>query len=507
LRILVSRSARARAADCYAARSGENLDGLRLSQQFMCQRFHITARAFVLGRRDGMLIAYFILHALPSSRTERTGVTANPFHLGWFLGNSFGVHGWNQPWGGTNAADWSQPDQHIELAKALERACFDYFLLEDSLFVPDNYGGSMEFYLARALRAPKNDPLPLVPLIAQATTHLGIVPTISTSFYPPFLLARLIATLDLMSKGRVGCNFVTSTAERAAQNFGLEAHLEHDLRYEMAAEFVDVVTQLWESWEADAIVMDREKGVFVDHTKVHPINFKGRFFSSRGPLNTARPPQGRPVLVQAGGSPQGQQFAAKHMDSVIAAVSTVPEMKVFRSDLRQRLVAEGRNPDSCKLFFVVSPTLGETSEEAQDKVRRRQAHRNATPEVTLAQMGSLTDIDFSGFDLDAPIGELTTNGQQGTLKRFLAQGRTLREIASNYRYGLEDLVVGTVDHVAGVMAEMMEEVGGDGFMFSGPVTRRYVAEITDGLVPELQRRGLVRKAYEHRHFRDNLLAF
>jgi alkanesulfonate monooxygenase SsuD/methylene tetrahydromethanopterin reductase-like flavin-dependent oxidoreductase (luciferase family) len=122
-------------------------------------------------------------------------------------------------------------------------------------------------------------------------------------------------------------------------------------------------------------------------------------------------------------------------------------------------------------------------------------------------MGSLTDIDFSGFDLDAPIGELTTNGQQGTLKRFLAQGRTLREIASNYRYGLEDLVVGTVDHVAGVMAEMMEEVGGDGFMFSGPVTRRYVAEITDGLVPELQRRGLVRKAYEHRHFRDNLLAF
>jgi alkanesulfonate monooxygenase SsuD/methylene tetrahydromethanopterin reductase-like flavin-dependent oxidoreductase (luciferase family) len=192
---------------------------------------------------------------------------------------------------------------------------------------------------------------------------------------------------------------------------------------------------------------------------------------------------------------------------VIAAVSTVPEMKVFRSDLRQRLVAEGRNPDSCKLFFVVSPTLGETSEEAQDKVRRRQAHRNATPEVTLAQMGSLTDIDFSGFDLDAPIGELTTNGQQGTLKRFLAQGRTLREIASNYRYGLEDLVVDGADHVAGVMAEMMEEVGGDGFMFSGPVTRRYVAEITDGLVPELQRRGLVRKAYEHRHFRDNLLAF
>ena len=434
-------------------------------------------------------------------------MTAKPFHLGWFLGNSFGVHGWNQQWGGSGGADWAQPDLHIELAKALERACFDYLLLEDSLFVPDNYGNSMEFYLARALRAPKNDPLPLVPLLTQATRHLGIVPTISTSFYPPYLLARLIATLDLMSKGRVGCNFVTSTAERAAQNFGLDTHLEHDLRYEMADEFVVLVTKLWASWEPDAIVMDREAGVFADHTKVHAVNFKGRFFSSRGPLNTARPPQGRPVLVQAGGSPQGQQFAAKHMDSVIAAVSTVGEMKTFRTDLRKRLVAEGRDPDSCKVMFVISPTLGETNDEAQARFHRRQAGREAAPELTLAQMGSLTDIDFSTFDLDAPIGELSTNGQQGTLKRFLAQGQTLREIAANYRYGLEDAVVGTADHVAGVMAEVMEEVGGDGFMFSGLVTRRFVAEIADGVVPALQRRGLVRTAYEHEHFRDNLLAY
>ena len=128
-------------------------------------------------------------------------MAANLFHLGWFLGNSFGVHGWNQPWGGTSGEDWSQPDLHVDLAKAVERACFDFVLLEDSVFVPDNYGSSMDFYLKRALRAPKNDPLPLVPLMAQATSRLGLVPTISTSFYPPYLLARLIATLDLMSKG------------------------------------------------------------------------------------------------------------------------------------------------------------------------------------------------------------------------------------------------------------------------------------------------------------------
>lgn len=437
---------------------------------------------------------------------EKRALAASPFHLGWFLGNSYGVHGWNQEWGGTGGDDWTQPDLHIELARALERACFDYLLLEDSLFVPDNYGGSMEFYLARALRAPKNDPLPLVPLLTQATSHLGIVPTISTSFYPPFLLARLIATLDLMSKGRVGCNFVTSTAERAAQNFGLEAHLEHDLRYEMAEEFVDLVIRLWESWEADAIVQDRESGVFVDHHKVHTIDFKGRFFASRGPLNTARPAQGRPVLVQAGGSPQGRAFAARHMDSVIVAVSTIAEMKEFRGDMRRRLAAQARDPESCKILYVVSPTLGETNEEARARSDRRQGQRAQFPAVTLAMMGSLTDIDFSTFDLDTPIGELTTNGQQGTLKRFLAQGRTLREIAANYRYGYEDLV-GTPEHVAGAMAEVMQEVGGDGFVFTGPLTRRYVAEITDGVVPILQRRGLVRTAYAHQHFRDNLFAY
>lgn len=433
-------------------------------------------------------------------------MSAGQFHLGWFLGNSFGVHGWNQQWAGTSARDWAQPDLQIEMARALERACFDFLLLEDSSFVPDSYGASMEFYLKRALRAPKNDPLPLVPLLAQATKRLGIVPTISTSFYPPFLLARLMATLDLMSNGRVGCNFVTSTAQRAAQNFGMDDHIEHDTRYEMADEFVEVCSKLWASWDEDAVVMDPEQGVFVDHEKVRPIDFKGRFFASRGPLNTTQPVQGRPVLVQAGGSPQGRHFASKHMDAVLAAYSTVPEMKAFRDDMRRRVVAQGRDPDQCKVLFIIAPTLGETNEEAQARFERRQAAKHASPEATLAQMASLTDIDFSQIDLDAPLGELTTNGQQGTLRQFLAQGRTLREIARNYRYGMDELI-GTPDHVAWMLAEIMEEVGGDGFMVSGLITRRYIAEIVDGLVPALQRRGLVRTAYEHEHFRDNLLAF
>jgi len=432
---------------------------------------------------------------------------SRPFHLGWFLGNSFGVHGWRQNWGGTTARDWAKPDLHIDLARALERACLEFLLLEDSLFVPDNFGSSTDFYLRRALRAPKNDPLPLVPLMTQATKHLGIVPTISTSFYPPYLLARLIATLDLMSDGRVGCNLVTSTAERAAQNFGLEAHLEHDLRYEMAGEFVEVCSRLWGSWDADAIPMDEAGGVFADPSKVNTVDFQGRFFQSRGPLNTSRPPQGRPLLVQAGSSPQGREFAARHMDVVLAAYGTVPQMKAFRADMRARAAALGRDPDACKVMFLAMPLLGETDAEALERDQRRRAARQAAPELNLASMSSMTDIDFAQFDLDAPLGQLTTNGQQGTLKQFIAQGGTLREIAGNYTHGFEQLV-GTPDTVAAQMDEIMQEVGGDGFLFSMPnVNRRTLAEIEDGLVPALQDRGLVRKAYEHKQFRDNLLAY
>ncbi|GAA5231988.1 NtaA/DmoA family FMN-dependent monooxygenase [Verticiella sediminum] len=431
-------------------------------------------------------------------------MASKPFHLAWFLGNSFGVHGWKDPWGGRTALDWASPSLQIDLARAAERACMDFVFFEDSVFVPDNYGSSMDFYLKRALRAPKNDPMPLVPLVAQATRHIGIIPTISTSFYPPYLLARLMATLDLMSEGRVGCNFVTSTAARAAQNFGLDEHIDHDTRYEMADEFVEVVKKLWTSWDADAIVADEERAVFAEPGKVRTIDFEGRFFKSRGPLNTARPPQGTPVLAQAGGSPQGRAFAARHMDVVIAAVSTVQEMKAYRQDLRQRAARNGRDPDHIKVMFQVMPLFGDTDQQAREHLARHRAGQD--PAKMLAAMGSLFDIDFSTFDLDAPLAELTTNGQQGTLKRFLSYGRTLREIAGNFTFGLEN-IAGTPESVASQLAELMEEVGGDGFVIAGPMTRRYIAEVTDGLAAVLQRRGLTRERYTHRHFRDHLMEF
>ena len=194
---------------------------------------------------------------------------------------------------------------------------------------------------------------------------------------------------------------MTSGEDRAAQNFGMEKLPEHDLRYDIADEYVDLVCQLWDSWESDAVVMDGDTGVYADGSKVHTIDFNRRYYKSRGPLNTVRPPQGRPVFIQAGGSPRGREFAAKYADSIIATATGIEGMKAYRDDVRAKMEAHGRKPDDCKVLFLVSPILGDTEEEAR---RKRQAMISAPNyiEETLIGMASITEIDFSAFDLDAP---------------------------------------------------------------------------------------------------------
>lgn len=437
-------------------------------------------------------------------------MTADAFHLGWFL-SGFKVHSWNGTWSGTGARDWNSTAFYVDFVRSLERACFDYVLLEDSSFVPDAYGDSAEVYLRHALMIPKQDPAVLAGILTQATSRLGIVPTLSTSEYPPYLLARLISTLDHVSHGRAGWNIVTGSSDRAAQNYGRDALPDHEERYAIADEFADLVTQLWGSWDEDAVVADVEGGVFADHTKVHTVDFEGRYFRSRGPLVTSRPPQGRPVIVQAGGSPRGRDFASKYADTIIAYVREPHEMKEFRADIHARLLTHGRKPADCKVLFLVTPTLGDTEQEAWDRKRRADQALLDMPEKSLAMMGFTTNIDFSRFDVDTPVRDLaaglSTNGHQSVLDHFVhrAGDRTLREVAAERQ---SPDVVGTPDQVAGQLAELMEEVGGDGFLFTLPETnRKTVAEVTDGLVPVLQRRGLTRSSYTHEHFRDNLLEF
>jgi alkanesulfonate monooxygenase SsuD/methylene tetrahydromethanopterin reductase-like flavin-dependent oxidoreductase (luciferase family) len=245
---------------------------------------------------------------------------------------------------------------------------------------------------------------------------------------------------------------------------------------------------------------------------VRAIDFVGKYFKCRGPLNTVRSPQGRPTFVQAGGSPKGRDFAAKHADSIIAVANGVEGMKAYRDDVRARMERHGRNPDNCKVLFVIGPILGETEAEAREK----QARLNDSPhfiEMALAGISSVTDIDFSQFELDEPLPELETNGERGSLDKFAqwGSGKTLRQLIFDAG-GVADSIelVGTPDQVAEQMGQVMEEVGGDGFLMTAPgmrVSRRYISEITDGLIPALQRRGLTRTAYTHEHLRDNLRDF
>ncbi len=434
----------------------------------------------------------------------------SPFHLGLFLQGS-SVQAWGEAWTGRISETWMQPKLFVDVAQALERACFDYVLLEDSSYIGESYGASREIYLHNGIAVPRQDPSVVATLMTAATSRIGIVPTFATFAYPPYLLARLVASLDQVSDGRIGWNMVTGSSDFAARNFGMDKLPEHDLRYDMADEYMDLVNQLWDSWEPGAIVADRDSGMLVDHAKVHQIDFEGAYYRSRGPLNSGPCPQGRPVIAQAGGSPRGRQFASRHADTIVASVKGVESMRAYRDDVRKRLVGHGRDPDSCKLLFLVAPIVAETTEDALRLKERRAARVAAQVERKLAFLGKITNIDFAQFDLDAPIGDLTTNGHQQTLDDFKrkAGNRTLREAVAAYNSdGGSVQLVGSPDDVAAQMAEAMQQVGGDGFLFSLPdVSRRTIAEIEDGLVPALQKRGLVRKAYAHPQLRQNLMEF
>ena len=331
-------------------------------------------------------------------------------------------------------------------------------------------------------------------------------------------MARLSSTIDSLTRGRFGWNIVTSAEDLAAQNFGLEKLPARELRYAMAEEYMEVMNKLFDSWAPDAVVLDRDAGIYADFTKVKPIHHEGQFYKVRGPLNTVRAPQGRPVYVQAGASPRGRDFAAKHADSIISVASGVADMKAFRDDVRARAAAIGRDPDSIKILFCVTPTLGETEAEAREKHGRMLNAPHFIVDM-LASVSAITDIDFAQFPLDEKLPErLITNGEQGSLDKFQqyssagGSGKTLRQLVVDGAGGLVSSVelIGTPDQVAQRMGQVMAEVGGDGFLITTPVlrvSRRYLTEVADGLIPALQKRGLTRSAYKHEQLRDNLLEF
>lgn len=436
----------------------------------------------------------------------------NKFHLAYFLTDSH-AQAWGTAWGGNIGREWANPDLYVATARELERGCFDYVLIEDNAFVADAYGGSMDIYLRNGLSVPRRDPLMVAPYMLQATHHIGVVPTISTFAYHPYQLARLVGSLDQLSDGRAGWNVVTGSSERALQNFGHAGMEEHDKRYDIADEFIGAANALWDSWDVDAVVADRQSGVLVDPAKVRIPHYKGEHYATRGPLNSGPSPQGRPVMAQAGSSGRGRLFAAQHADTIVVKAKTLDYARQYRREVREIAAGEGRDPDSIKLMLMIAPIIGATREEAELKRRKRDADDLAAAELTLAKVSKIVDIDFSRFPLDEPLNPegLTTEGTRSVLSDFIARnaGRTLRQagaIALAYNPDNTSLT-GTAADVAAEMVEIMQHVGGDGFLVTGQTTRHFLAEVVDGLVPALQDIGVVRSSYRPGMLRDNLSEF
>lgn len=416
---------------------------------------------------------------------------------------------------GHHLAAWRHPnaqadagvvfERFIEVAKIAERGCFDMLFSADSATanaVFDEAGLRRMSYVAWI------EPFTLLAALASVTRNIGLVCTASTTFEEPFSLARKFASLDHVSHGRAGWNLVTSGNHTAAMNFSRDEHMPKDQRYRRAREFAEVVRGLWDSWDDDAFLRDRESGVFFDPGKMRTLNHVGEHFKVMGPLNVARSPQGRPVLVQAGASGDGKQLAAETAEVVFTAAPTIEEGRAFYSDLTGRMAAFGRDPDELKImpgFFV---TVGETEEEAYEK--RETLQRLIHPEVGLALLSQRMGLDLSGYDVDGPVPEVAPDkviSSRVTLLMDMARrdNMTIRQLYTQIAGGRGHFdICGAPGHIADVMQEWFETGAADGFNVMPPMFPDSLADFVDKVVPELQRRGLFRTQYEGATLRENL---
>jgi FMN-dependent oxidoreductase (nitrilotriacetate monooxygenase family) len=402
-------------------------------------------------------------------------------------------------------------EECVHLAKVAERGKFDMLFFQDSAAVAPAYylsGGDPEV-LAEAARCVRLEPLTLLAALAAVTTRLGLVATATTTYNDPFNIARKFATIDHISKGRAGWNVVTSQNVDEAQNFSKDRHLDHSLRYERAEEFYDVVTGLWDSWEDDAIIRDRAAGRYIDPKKLHVLNHKGKHFSVRGPLNVARPPQGYPVIAQAGSSEPGRELAARTADVVFTAQVDLAEGKAFYADIKRRMARYGRAPDDLKIMPGIRYVLGATLEEAQQRYNAMLAE--ASEAAALASVQRLAgDLDLRQFPLDGPLPELPPSNAAKARQAMMIdlarrENLSIRELGRRFTFSLGHMVyVGTAMGLADQMQAWFEQGAADGFTMLSPYFPAPLEDFVDTVVPELQRRGLFRRDYEGATLRENL---
>ena len=423
-------------------------------------------------------------------------------HLGAFMRPAT-IHtgGWRYP-GAAADANFNFP-QMKKFTQKLEAARFDAFFMADHLAVLNM---PMEA-LKRSATPTSFEPFTLLPALAEATEHIGLVATGSTTYDEPYHVARRFASLDHISGGRAGWNIVTTSNPDTSLNFGLEEALEHSDRYARAREFYDVVTGLWDSWADDAFLQDQESGIYFDPEKLHVLDHKGKYFSVRGPLNIARPIQGWPLIVQAGSSDAGRQLAAETAEAVFTSHSDLAAGQQFYTDVKARAARVGRDGDHIKILPACFVVIGDTVEEARAK--RAKIDSLVHFDSAIASLSIALGHDASKFDPDGPLPDIPESNaskswRERAIKMAAREDLTVRQLAQRLGGYAGAAMVGTPETIADEMAEWLETRGSDGFTVMFSHLPGGLDEFCDRVVPELQRRGLFRREYAGATLRENL---
>lgn len=426
----------------------------------------------------------------------------NQIKLGLFLaGTGHHVASWRHPHAISNAS--MNLNYFKDIAQIAEKGLFDLLFLADSLSVDEN---SHPNILTRF------EPMTLLSYLASVTNHIGLVATASTTYEEPFHVARKFASLDHISQGRAGWNVVTTSLASTAENFNKHEHLEHSERYKRATEFIEVTKKLWDSWEEDTLVIDKETGQFIDKTKFHPINHQGDFFAVKGPLNVSRSPQGHPVIVQAGSSGDGQKFAAKYAEIVFTAQANKIDASSFYKELKSQLHLYNRKKSSLSIMPGFMPIVGATEAEAKEKYDALQ--QLIIPKAGLAILGRyFGEVDFEGISLDKPFVDIklpeNVNGikskNEMIVKKAKEENWTLRQtyqwVAGSRGH---HIAIGTPTQIAERMESWVTEGAADGFNIMPALLPDSLTDFISSIIPELQSRGVFRTAYESNSLRGNL---
>ncbi|MHA3052442.1 LLM class flavin-dependent oxidoreductase [Acinetobacter sp. ANC 4640] len=431
-------------------------------------------------------------------------ISFNAFEMNCIAHQSPGL--WRHPQ--DRSTEYKDLEYWTDLAKILEQGYFDGIFIADVLGIYDVYHHSAEHALTGAVQVPVNDPLQIVPAMAAVTQHLGFGVTTSISFEHPYPFARRLSTLDHLTKGRVGWNIVTSYLESGSKNLGLKTQENHDDRYDIADEYLEVLYKLWEgSWEQDAVLRDKQRGIFADHRKVHPIRHQGKYFTVPG-IHICEPsPQRTPVLYQAGASSRGQQFASQNAECVFIAPPSKAAAKKVVQGIRAKLVEQGRDPYSVKIYTLLSIVTDSSDAKAQQKFKEYQSYGSYDGALTL--LSGWSGVDFSQYQPTDKVEYIQTNAIQSLLDSYVNADPnrvwTIEEIANwNSVGGNGPVLVGSAETVADALQEWVTETDVDGFNLAYILAHQTFADVVEFIVPELQKRGVYQTEYAHGTLREKL---